>query len=135
MVCFYRSLGAADRSGTLNPVDMKKTKTIQLVLITAALASCNRHFSLPQPDPDPEYTSDSAWYETPVDSACPMYPSYDDPYYYLYYTGNYLPGWDLNFFFQPQPVMRSPRRGGVVRHLRWIPRGGFGKLAVTTAAS
>jgi len=113
---------------------MKKTKTIQLVLITAALASCNRHFSPAQPD-EPEYTSDSAWYEARVDSACPMYPPYDDPYYYPYYTGTYLPGWDFNFFFQLQSVMQSRRRGGVVRHLRWIPRGGFGKLAVTTTAS
>lgn len=113
---------------------MKKTKTIQLVLITAALASCNRPLYPARPDePDPEYIPDSTYCDTRVDSACLMYPPYDDPYYTPYYTGTYLPGWDFNFFFQLPPVYR--RRGAVVRHLRWIPRGGFGKLAVTTAAS
>ena len=112
---------------------MKKTKTIQLVLITAALASCNRHLSPVQPD-GPEYTPDSAYYEVSADSACPMYPNYDNPIYYPYYTGTYLPGWDFNFFFQIQPVTYY-RKGVVVRHIRYIPRGGFGKLAVTTAAS
>lgn len=114
---------------------MKKTKTIQLVLITATLASCNRHLSPVQPDePDPAYVPDSAYYEVSADSACPFYPTYDDPYYYPYYTGTYWPGWDFNFFFQIQPVTYR-RKGVVVRHIRYIPRGGFGKLGVTTTAS
>jgi len=114
---------------------MKKTKTIQLVLITAALASCNRPLHPTQPaEPDPEYVPDSAYYEVSADSGCPMYPDYDNPFYYPYYTGTYLPGWDFNFFFEIQPVVYR-RKGVVVRHIRYIPRGGFGKLAVTTAAS
>jgi len=121
----------------LNPGDMKKTKTIQLVLITAALASCNRPLHPTQPvETDPEYVPDSTYCDTRVDSACPMYPPYDDQYYSPYYTGTYLPGWDFNFFFELRPAYPVyRRRGAVVRHLRWIPRGGFGKLAVTTAAS
>jgi hypothetical protein len=114
---------------------MKKTKTIQLVLITAALASCNRPAYPTRPDEsDPEYTPDSTYYEATADSACPFYYSYASPSYYPYYTGTYLPGWDFNFFFDIQPTVYH-RKGGVVRHIRYIPRGGFGKLGVTTTAS
>lgn len=56
---------------------MKKTTYIQLVLITAALASCNRYFN--QPDP-PEYPPDYyTWYY----GFQPYGMYYDDPYYLI----------------------------------------------------
>ena len=62
---------------------MKKTTCIQLVLITAALASCNRYFNQPGPPENlpPDYYT---WYY----GFQPYGMYYDDPFYlegYYYY--------------------------------------------------
>ena len=54
---------------------MKKTTCIQLVLITAALASCNRYFNQPDP-PAPDSTN-----------SCPLAPDNLPPDYYTWYYG------------------------------------------------
>ncbi len=65
---------------------MKKTTTIQLVLITAALAACNRPL---YPQDPPEYQQDVPQAEAPSDStnACPLAPDYLPPDYYTWFYG------------------------------------------------
>jgi hypothetical protein len=64
---------------------MKKTTTIQLVLITVALAACNR--PLYQQDP-PEYQQDVPQAEAPDSTnACPLAPDYLPPDYYTWFYG------------------------------------------------
>jgi hypothetical protein len=115
---------------------MKKSKKIQLVLITAALASCNRTLFPSQPDPvyDPGYVqspanTDSVYADS--SNACPVDSAMYDGYYPYYYTGSYFPGWSFNLFFNIQPVYRRHR---VFRNRFFIPRGGFGKTAVTAVS-
>lgn len=85
---------------------MKKTPYIRLVLITAALAACNRPlYQQATPPPDDVDTT----------QACPIETSYLPPDYYIWYYGfrpygNYYydPFWLDNFYFY-----RSGRsRGG-----------------------
>jgi hypothetical protein len=64
---------------------MKKTNYIQLVLITAALASCNRYFN--QSDP-PEYQEAYPQAEAPDSTnSCPLAPDDLPPDYYTWYYG------------------------------------------------
>ena len=63
---------------------MKKTTCIQLVLITAALAACNRpHYQDP-----PEYQEDVPQAEAPDSTnSCPLMPDDLPPDYYTWYYG------------------------------------------------
>lgn len=115
---------------------MKKSQKIQLVLITAALASCNRTIYPSQPDPvyDPGYVqspanTDSVYADS--SDACRVDPAMYDCYYPDYYTGTYYPGWSFDWLFNVRAVYR---RHGIFRRRAFIHRGGFGKIAVTAVS-
>jgi len=82
---------------------MKKTKCIQLVLITAALAGCDRPLYQQGPyypganDPGPYSSSPSYSMGDEPDSSnsCPLVESQLPPDYYLWYSG--LRPWDFYF--------------------------------------
>lgn len=100
---------------------MKKTTCIQLVLITAALAGCDRPLYPLGPD-YPETAGD------PPDStnSCPMVQSQLPPDYYIWYSG--LQPWDFyygdGFSLDGYYAYRYPAT---------IVRGGFGKRAYARA--
>ena len=116
---------------------MKKSTHIQLILITAALASCNRAV-IPQQQPE-SITADSTltmpvvndstyvdnyndcgcndFYPSRVNSSTPYSTFYISPVYdSYYYTG------------------RRYRKATVVRGSTAIVRGGFGKSSVTAGS-
>ena len=122
---------------------MKKSKKIQLVLITAVLASCNRSIFPSQPDPvyDPGYVQAGPGYiqaHTDTDSvyssspdACWIDPAMYDCYPPYYYLNAYYPGWSFSWYSAPRLVYRSH---SISRRRSFIPRGGFGKTAVTAVS-
>lgn len=90
------------------------------MLITAALAACNRH-TIPS-QPASGYATDSTLAESPEyeeDSTCQVY----------YYPPDYPPGvWLGNWPFDVLNNLQYIRwRGTMHRTRRFIPRGGFGK--------
>jgi hypothetical protein len=113
--------------------NMKKTKKIQLVLITAALASCNR--TLYPTQPDPGYTPDPVYYDAARQTSDSTFQAdsctYDNYYYPYYYTGTYYPSWPFHFFLGLRPVYKSRN---IVRRPGFIARGGFGKIGVTAVS-
>lgn len=106
---------------------MKKSKKIQLVLITAALSSCSR-VVIPN-EPLQSCLADTSLSKTPVDwTENPI--AAVDPYYEL----NYEPTWFESFylrpvyshpewtpFLHPGPWVRQPVVGGET-----VVRAGFG---------
>lgn len=88
---------------------MKKTTCIQLVLITAALAGCDRPLYQQRPD-DPAMAGD----QPDSTNSCPMVQSELPPDYYIWYSG--LQPWDFYY-------------GDGYRYPATIVRGGFGKRA------
>ena len=101
---------------------MKKTTYIQLVLITAALASCNRYFNQPEP---PEYQEVYPQTEaTDSTNSCPLAPDNLPPDYYTWYYGFQPYGvyFDDAFYLEGYYHYRD--------HVR-IVRYGFGMVAGT----
>jgi len=97
---------------------MKKTNYIQLVLITAALASCNRYFN--QPD-QPEYQEVYPQAEAPDSTnSCPLAPDDLPPDYYTWYYGFQPHGmyYDDPFYLEGYYYYRDHVR--IIRH-------GFGR--------
>ena len=107
---------------------MKKTHRIQLVLITAALAACDRPLYQQGSDYPPAPGSDqtSAYYprmgdEPDSTNSCPLAQSQLPPDFYLWYDGlqpfdfYYGSGFNLNGYY----VYRAPAT---------IARGGFGHI-------
>ena len=114
---------------------MKRSKKIHLVLITAALASCNR-VVIPSQSAT-AYITDSTLTQTPDEEdpsqcVCTVNANdsstislYDEPYSF-YYNGSfygpvYTPG-------------RIYRRGAFWRSHRFVVRGGFGKSSSAVAS-
>lgn len=125
---------------------MKKSKALQLVLITAALASCNRQIipsyepDLSTVDPTMMTAPDTAYADE--DPGYGIYPESDSLYdYYPYYEPynlnlNINLDWLLrlspNYSFVPGRVYR---KGAFWRNRVFVARGGFGKTAFSTVAS
>lgn len=94
---------------------MKKTNCIQLVLITAALAGCDRPFFPQGPYYDPRDEPDST-------NACPMIQSDLPPDYYLWYSGlqpddffnDWVDLWGYYTYHYPATIIRAGfgRTGG-----------------------
>ena len=107
---------------------MKRSKHIQLVLVTAALASCNRIMIPADPSapyvPDRTLTMAPAYIDSSSNCSCDVYNYNDDDEYYSPYLsyGYYYNSWYPGSF---------SRRGTVWRSNHFIARGGFGKLGVT----
>jgi hypothetical protein len=116
---------------------MKRSKHIHLVLVTAALASCNR-IIIPA-DPSAPYVPDSTLTTTPAytdstyncDCEVNNYDQYYSPYWhYGYYYNSYYPGWGHGSIFY---TGRSYRSRTIARSSHFVARGGFGKLGVSAA--
>lgn len=96
---------------------MKKTNYIRLVLITAALASCNRYFNLPE---SPEYQEVYPQTEVPDSTnSCPLAPDNLPPDYYTWYYG-----------FQPYGVYFDDPfyLEGYYNYRIHVIRSGFGRI-------
>ena len=95
---------------------MKKTNYIQLVLITAALASCNRYFNQPE---SPEYQEVYPQAEAPDSTnSCPVAPDNLPPDYYTWYYG-----------FQPYGVyVDAFNLDGYYYYRDHVVRSGFGRI-------
>lgn len=126
---------------------MKKSTRIQLVLITAALASCNRQ-TVPQLPADDSYSypiTDSTLTAGPApfipDSTGPADEygygyGYEDPWYMVWnYSFNpyysYYIGPVHSVYYNPG---RFRRRGSFVHGSTSIVRGGFGKTAMASTS-
>lgn len=83
---------------------MKKTKHIQLVLITAALSSCSR-VVIPN-EPVQSCLADTSLSRTPVD-----WEENPEPAVQPYYELSYAPSWNIGFYYRP-----------VYTHPGWTPR-------------
>lgn len=110
---------------------MIRAKKIQLVLVTALLASCNRVII-------PDRTADG----NTTDSALTVKPVYDDnrydcncvfnPYYQPY-------SFDFGFYYTGQPYGnmyipgRNYRRIATWQNSKLIVRGGFSKTSTTSS--
>jgi hypothetical protein len=94
---------------------MKKTTCIQLVLITAALAACNRH--LYQQDVPQAETSDST-------DSCPLTPEDLPPDYYMWFYGFQPYGmyYEDPYYLEGYYYYREHR--AIIRH-------GFGRTGVS----
>ena len=113
---------------------MKKSKQIQLVLITAALASCNRQL-VPQVSGLP-VTADSTLTAPPPygsDTACGTFNECcQEVYSQLWnYSFNplgtyYYPGAPLGTWYYPGVLYR---KGAFWRNKHFVVRGGWGKSA------
>jgi hypothetical protein len=104
---------------------MKKTTCIQLVLITAALAGCDRPF-YQQGYPTPYYPPAGAYESEPTQpdstNSCPLAESQLPPDYYLWYAG--LRPWDFYY-----GNLFNLNGYYAYRHPATIVRAGFGKIA------
>jgi len=113
---------------------MKKSKKIHLVLITAALASCNRVIIPSQPDAG--YIADSTLTHTPAgdDSTYDCCRELNMPLYNYPFnlSGIYYSGGPVGGLYYP---VRTYRKGAFWRSHRFIVRGGFGKAAASVAGS
>ena len=119
---------------------MKKSRQIQLVLITAVLASCNRAF-VPAPAVDRAQV-DSLLTAAPVDGAdsgmsyagfCNLQPCHllwnysFDPH-----SGYYAGPWGSYYdYYYPGTLYR---RGSLWRNNHFVVRNGFGKTAFSAAS-
>jgi hypothetical protein len=109
---------------------MKKTKCIQLVLITAALAGCDRPLYQQGPDypgsyypaPDAQSPYYSGGDEPDSSNSCPLVQSQLPPDYYLWYSG--LRRWD--FYFGDGFNLEGYY---AYRYPATIVRAGFGNIA------
>jgi hypothetical protein len=101
---------------------MKKTTCIQLVLITAALAGCERTFYLQQPTYQDRGYLEGRGDQPDSTNSCPLLQSALPPDYYLWYSG--LRPFDFyfgeGFGLQGYYNYRCPVR---------IVRAGFGRIA------
>ncbi|HUB60491.1 MAG TPA: hypothetical protein VL978_07315 [Puia sp.] len=105
---------------------MKKTTCIQLVLITAALAGCDRPLYQQGPDYSGTYEGGEGMYQggdqPDSSNSCPMVLSQLPPDYYIWYSG--LQPWDFyygdGFNLDGYYAYRYPAI---------IVRAGFGKSA------
>ena len=116
---------------------MKRSKHIHLVLVTAALASCNRMIIPADPSapyvPDSTLTMAPAYIDSTYDCDCDVYNDgqYYSPYsYYGNYYNAYYPGWNQGLIFYTGRIYRSRT---IVRSSHFVARGGFGKLGVSAA--
>jgi hypothetical protein len=116
---------------------MKKSKHIQLILITAALASCNR-VVIPQQQPE-DITTDSTL-TAPVANDSTYVDDYNgcgcDDFYPVMSNSTTAYG---SFYINPvynsyYYTGRRHRKGTVVRGSTVIVRGGFGKSSVTAGS-
>ena len=111
---------------------MKKSTKIQLVLITAALASCNRVI-IPSMSgtgylPDPSLTATPAYEEAVPDCSCTQNDKRDT----LYYPRNvYYP---LPSEYEPYYPGYYYRKGAFWRNHQFVIRGGFGKSSGSAAS-
>ena len=137
---------------------MKRSKHIQLVLVTAALASCNRMIIPSDPSagyvPDSRLTAVPAYIDSTSDCACDLdstnnstYPygdyDYNYPYYYSYYPyysfyyypyyNPYYPYGYYGFHGSSYMPSRPYRKGAFWRNSHFIVRGGFGKAGFSAA--
>jgi hypothetical protein len=116
---------------------MKKTQTIHLVLITAALASCNRVIipgqSAAATDDDPVLMAPIAEEDTVYDCSCQLNPNNYNWYNpYDYYNNPFI---DFNMYYTGQPF-NAPYKAGQryrintsYRNHVLVVHGGFGKTA------
>lgn len=109
---------------------MKKTKHIQLVLITAALSSCSRVI-IPN-EPLQGCLADTSLSRTPVD-----WDENREPAVQPYYEISYAPSWNFGFYYRPvvthaylTPQLHPGRWGGG-ENPPPVVRGGFGLSAKT----
>jgi len=116
---------------------MKKTKTIHLVLITAALASCNRVIipgqSAEVSGTDSALTAATAEEDSVYDCGCqPVSNNYNGYNPYDYYNN---PFFNFNIFYTGRPFnvpYRAAPRYPIntsFRNHTFVVRGGFGKAA------
>jgi len=108
---------------------MKKSTKIQLVLITAALASCNRVI-IPA-DSQAGYRPDPTLAQQPLDTSstcnCTENHFYNDDSMVYPYNGFYT---NFSLYFPGAQY----RRGFVWRSHQFIQRGGFGKNSFSAAS-
>ena len=117
---------------------MKRSKQVKLVLITAALASCNRNMS--PAGEDPSYTSDPVYYDKPMKQ--PLADTAYDSTHYLnqqtagsplwYYSFN--PDWYLYYPYYPYGYGTLSRQALVAPVQKNVVRKGFGSGAITVSA-
>jgi hypothetical protein len=114
---------------------MIRAKKIQLVIVTALLASCNRVIIPESPadsnTPDPSLTSTPVIEDSRYHCDCVFDPHYQPykPYsldFSFYYSGQ--------FYGYPYTPGRSYRKALVWHNNKAILRGGFGKTTVATAS-
>jgi hypothetical protein len=116
---------------------MKKSRTIRLVLITAALASCNRVIipgqSAEGNEPDPALTAATAEEDSVYDCSCQLNPNNYNWYNPYDYDNN--PFINFNIYYTGQPF-NVPYKAGqryrintTFRNHVLVVHGGFGKAA------
>lgn len=113
---------------------MKRTKNIRLVLVTAALASCNRVIIPDRPEagyaPDPSLTATPLYDDYRYDCDCRFdttYYNYPGNYFSFYYTGQ-----PYGYVYDPGVIYRKK---AFWHNHTFIVRGGFGKSAVSAAST
>jgi hypothetical protein len=113
---------------------MKRSKTIHLVLITAALASCNRNI-IPS-DPRAAYSKDSTLVAEPLEMDNTYYACCDEPYSSLwnYSFSPFGPTWYFPVHPGPYYPGRQYKKGAFWQKGHFIVRGGFGKTSVSAAS-
>ena len=113
---------------------MKRSKTIQLVLITAALASCHRNI-IPS-DPTIAYAKDSTLVATPVQEDNAYYACCDDlssslwSYSFSPFGGSYY----LPLHWRPYHPGSKYGRGSFWQKGHSVVRGGLGKNGGSVAS-
>jgi len=117
---------------------MKRSKQVKLVLITAALASCNRNMS--PAGEDPSYTSDPVYYDKAMKQ--PLADTAYDSTHYLnqqasgsplwYYSFN--PNWYLYYPYYPYGYGLYSQQALIIQDKKNIARKGFGFGATTVSA-
>jgi hypothetical protein len=118
---------------------MIRAKKIQLVIVTALLASCNRTiipegFAAGSDTPDSSLTRTPVADETRYDCNCVFNPYYQPLSPYQPYS------LDFSFYYSGQPYGyaytpgRNYRKALVWHNNKFILRGGFGKTTASTAS-
>ena len=114
---------------------MKRSKKIHLVLITAALASCNRQIIPSQPDmgyvTDPSLMRPNEFADSSYECFCSVNDSTGSNVLYNS-SGYWYNGQPYDFFYRPGHIYR---RGTFWRSPHQVVvRGGFGKSSVSSGS-
>lgn len=113
---------------------MKRSKKIHLVLITAALASCNRQIIPSQPGagyiPDPALTQPNEYGDSTYECFCSVNDSTGRSVLFNS-SGYWYSGQPYDFYYRPGHIYRQ---GIFWRSHQFVARGGFGKSSLSAAS-